>query len=118
MSIVIGERLVTPSSIVFLLVKLRVMEPNAILSPSSNVDAKNAKKNDDIDEKFLNSRGEAEELQGDGAGWAHAPFWPGVCLHTSFYGGFIIHNLPTSSVRLVGGSSSQTTNQTDLLFHL
>ncbi|KIJ19749.1 hypothetical protein PAXINDRAFT_166003 [Paxillus involutus ATCC 200175] len=75
---VIGERLVTPSSIVFLLVKLRVMEPNAILSPSSNVDAKNAKKNDDIDEKFLNSRGEAEELQGDGAGWAHAPFWPGL----------------------------------------
>ncbi|KIK95455.1 hypothetical protein PAXRUDRAFT_140659 [Paxillus rubicundulus Ve08.2h10] len=78
MSIVIGERLVTPSSIVFLLVKLRVTEPNAISPPSPNVDANNAKKNDDIDERFLNSRGEAEELQGDGAGWAHAPFWPGL----------------------------------------
>ncbi|KAF8837100.1 translocation protein sec63 [Paxillus ammoniavirescens] len=74
---VIGERLVTPSSIVFLLVKLRVTEPNAISPPSPNVNARN-KKNDDIDEKFLNSRGEAEELQGDGAGWAHALFWPGL----------------------------------------
>ncbi|KAF9224450.1 translocation protein sec63 [Gyrodon lividus] len=75
---VIGERLVTPSSIVFLLVKLRMKEPNAPPPPSHNVDAKSAKKNDEIDEKFLNSRGDAEERQGDGTGWAHAPYWPGL----------------------------------------
>ncbi|KIJ61032.1 hypothetical protein HYDPIDRAFT_138376 [Hydnomerulius pinastri MD-312] len=75
---VIGERLVTPSSIVFLLVKLRVKEPYAQSAPSPSLDAKSVKKNDDIDEKFLNSRREAEELQGDGAGWAHAPYWPGL----------------------------------------
>ncbi|KAF9236397.1 translocation protein sec63 [Melanogaster broomeanus] len=75
---VIGERLVTPSSIVFLLVKLRVTESNARTSPSPSIDAKLAKKNDEIDEKFLNSRSEAEELQGDSAGWAHAPHWPGL----------------------------------------
>jgi translocation protein SEC63 len=75
---VIGERVVTPSSIVFLLVKLRVKETNALSSPPPNIDAKSAKKNDEMDEKFLNSRSEAEELQGGSAGWAHAPYWPGL----------------------------------------
>lgn len=75
----IGERLVTPSSIVFLLVKLRVNEPGTTL-PSPVLDAKTAKKNDEMDEKFLNTRGDAEELEGNGAGYAHAPYWPGVRL--------------------------------------
>lgn len=74
---VIGERLVTPSSIVFLLVKLRVKEPGTS-SPSPVQDAKSAKRNDDIDEKFLNARGEAEQLEMEGARYAHAPYWPGV----------------------------------------
>ncbi|KAG8218226.1 translocation protein sec63 [Butyriboletus roseoflavus] len=70
---VIGERLVTPSSIVFLLVKLRVKEPGA---PSPVQDAKSTKKNDDIDEKFLNARGDAEQVEMHGARYAHAPYWP------------------------------------------
>lgn len=78
---VIGERVVTPSSIVFLLVKLRVKEPGT--SSSSPVqDAKSAKKNDEIDERFLSTRGDAEELEGEGARYAHAPYWPGVRLNS------------------------------------
>lgn len=75
----IGERLVTPSSIVFLLVKLRVKEPGTS-SPPPVQDVKSGKKNEDIDEKFLNARGDAEELEGEGARYAHAPYWPGVRL--------------------------------------
>lgn len=75
----IGERLVTPSSIVFLLVKLRIAEPGTT-APTPVQDAKSVKKNDEMDEKFLNTRGDAEELEGDDAGYPHAPYWPGVRL--------------------------------------
>ncbi|KAI9572465.1 translocation protein sec63 [Boletus coccyginus] len=74
---VIGERLVTPSSIVFLLVKLRIAEPGTT-TPTPVQDAKSVKKNDEMDEKFLNTRGDAEELEGDDAGYPHAPYWPGL----------------------------------------
>lgn len=76
----IGERAVTPSAIVFLLVKLRIKQPGTS-TPTPVQDAKSVKKNEEIDEKFLNTRGDAEEIQGSGAGYAHAPYWPGVCLH-------------------------------------
>lgn len=76
----IGERLVTPLSIVLLLVKLRVKEPGTS-SPSPVHDVKSVKKNESIDEKFLNTRGDAEELEGEGARYAHAPRWPGVRLN-------------------------------------
>lgn len=79
---VIGERLVTPSSIVFLLVKLRVKEPSTT-TPSPVQDAKTMKKNEERDEKFLNKRGDAEEVEGNGAGYAHAPYWPGVRGHAN-----------------------------------
>ncbi|KAG9317061.1 translocation protein sec63 [Chiua virens] len=74
---VIGERLVTPSSIVFLLVKLRVKEPGTT-TPSPVQDAKSIKKNDEIDGKFLSTRKDAEETDANGAGYAHAPYWPGL----------------------------------------
>ncbi|KAF8554965.1 translocation protein sec63 [Imleria badia] len=74
---VIGERLVTPSSIVFLLVKLRVKAPGTS-TPAPVQDAKSVKKNDEIDEKFLNTRGDAEGIEGISAGYAHAPYWPGL----------------------------------------
>lgn len=73
----IGERLVTPSSIVFLLVKLRVKVPGTS-TPTPVQDAKSVKKHDEIDDQFLNTRGDAEEIGGNGAGYAHAPYWPGV----------------------------------------
>ena len=75
----IGERLVTPSSIVFLLVKLRVKELGTT-TPTPVLDTKSAKKNDEIDEKFLNTRGEAEKLEENDAEYAHAPYWPAVSL--------------------------------------
>jgi translocation protein SEC63 len=71
---VIGERLVTPSAIVFLLVKLRVKAPGTSSPPDT-------KSGDELDEKFLSTRGDAEELEGSGAGYAHAPYWPGVRLN-------------------------------------
>jgi len=76
---VIGERLVTPSSIVFLVVKLRLCP----LSPSESTATGNTDtdqlggSNEDRDDLFLNSKKDAEDLEGDTGGWAHAPFWPG-----------------------------------------
>ncbi|KAG6374905.1 translocation protein sec63 [Boletus reticuloceps] len=75
---VIGERVVTPSSIVYLLVKLRVKTPGTSSTPSPVQDAKSVKRNDEIDEKFLNTRGDAEALEGNDTGYAHAPYWPGL----------------------------------------
>jgi len=76
---VIGEHLVTPSSIVFLLVKLRVKEPGTTTpTPTPQQDVKSVKKNDEIDEKFLNTRGEAEKREENGVEYVHAPYWPGL----------------------------------------
>ncbi|OCH84523.1 DnaJ-domain-containing protein [Obba rivulosa] len=68
---VIGEKFVVPSSIVFLLVKLRLTPPFAQAQQEVQVD-------EDRDNEFLLSRKDAEDLPtGDlGTGWAHAPFWP------------------------------------------
>ncbi|KXN80902.1 Translocation protein sec63 [Leucoagaricus sp. SymC.cos] len=80
---VIGERVVTPSSIVFLVVKLRLIPPSKqIQRRELSVDEtkKAVKSNDEKDEKFLTSRGEMEELDGEReiATVAHAPYWPSV----------------------------------------
>ncbi|KAI0687349.1 translocation protein sec63 [Earliella scabrosa] len=73
---VIGERYVTPSSFVHLLVKLRVV-------PLSKAGAaipvpKQTKETDKRDNEFLLSKKEMEDLpQGDyTSGYAHAPYWP------------------------------------------
>ncbi|KAJ3482277.1 hypothetical protein NLI96_g7099 [Meripilus lineatus] len=73
---VIGDRLVTPSSFVYLLIKARLVPP-----VSSNPVAKvseDAANNEQRENEFLNSRKEVEELadeQGSGS-WVHAPYWP------------------------------------------
>jgi len=79
---VIGERGVTPSSIVFLVVKLRLNRPGKKTQRKElNVDEtkKAIKYNDELDDKFLTSRNEMEELEDEQnvATGAHAPYWPG-----------------------------------------
>lgn len=78
----IGERLVTPSSIVFLLVKLRLRRPLQNDTPSSisEKSAKAIREDREKDDKFLNSRKDTEDIEGALPVWAHAPHWPGVCL--------------------------------------
>lgn len=84
-STVIGERVVTPSSIIFLVVKLRISPPGSSTERKElSVDETKriVKLNDTKDEEFLTSRAEAEEISPAGANandWAHAPFWPAVC---------------------------------------
>lgn len=77
---VIGERLVTPSSIVFLLVKLRLRRPLQSDAPSSisEKSAKAIREDREKDDKFLNSRKDAEDIEGATPVWAHAPHWPGL----------------------------------------
>lgn len=82
---VIGERLVTPSSIVFLVVKLRIAPPRQSLPLASR--EKNAedtkrvsKMNEEKDSQFLFSKKDAEDESATDvtSGWGHAPYWPGV----------------------------------------
>ncbi|GBE78987.1 Translocation protein [Sparassis crispa] len=73
---VIGERFVTPSSIVYLVAKLRLSPPSAempVYEPVQETRTPDAK-----EEEFLAGKKDAEDLpQGDlGNGWAHAPYWP------------------------------------------
>ncbi|KAG2130456.1 translocation protein sec63 [Suillus bovinus] len=77
---VIGERLITPSSIVFLLVKLRLRQPlqSDALSSVSEKSAKTIREDREKDDKFLNSRQGAEDIEGVTPVWAHAPHWPGL----------------------------------------
>ncbi|KAJ7089651.1 Sec63 Brl domain-containing protein [Mycena belliarum] len=81
---VIGERLITPSSIVYLVVKLRVAPPGAELLKEEEVEGEDTKRlaraTEEREMTFLNSRKDAEDLQPGQAfsGGAHAPFWPGV----------------------------------------
>ncbi|RXW12291.1 hypothetical protein EST38_g13561 [Candolleomyces aberdarensis] len=77
---VIGERVVTPSSIIFLVVKLRLTPPGSN-TERKDVSVDEAKRivqyNDKKDEEFLLSKQEAEDLpKGRSTGWAHAPHWP------------------------------------------
>jgi len=88
--LVIGERIVTPSALVFLVVKLRLSPP----TPHSNAngtsgedgvipESVNSQANAKKDDEFLNSPLDVEEMSpSNGSGWAHAPYWPGVCLCT------------------------------------
>ncbi|KAI6009717.1 translocation protein sec63 [Pisolithus marmoratus] len=78
---VIGERVVTPSSIVFLLVKLRLKDLSSLpvdATKSENAEAEDSPVNDAIDEKFLHSRRDAEEIEVGDTGFVHAPYWPGL----------------------------------------
>ncbi|KAF6743039.1 translocation protein sec63 [Ephemerocybe angulata] len=78
---VIGERIITPSSIIFLVVKLRLVPPGTStekkdlsVDETKRVAAANEKK----DEEFLLTKGDAEDVPKGKTttGWAHAPRWP------------------------------------------
>lgn len=80
---VIGERVITPSSIIYLLVKLRLSPPGTKTAEPKDLTVDETKKlvqrTDELDEAFLVSRNEAEELPGTSeATSAHAPYWPGT----------------------------------------
>lgn len=68
----------TPSSIVYLLVKLRLKGRSPAKDDGVNGDDENSTEDDEIDEAFLHSRRDAEEMKNAGTEWAHAPYWPGV----------------------------------------
>lgn len=82
MSLVIGERIVTPSSFVFLILKLRVLPP--LSQPPKELDAEEVKAkvkaNEEKDYKFLTGNNDAEDLASEDStiGWAHTPYWPAV----------------------------------------
>jgi hypothetical protein len=86
---VIGERLVTPSAIVYLVVKLRLVHPmaDAVVEGPEETDVevvkRELKRNEEKDSQFLIGQTDAEDLPDDArtSGWAHAPYWPAVrCL--------------------------------------
>ncbi|KAJ2924266.1 hypothetical protein H1R20_g12829, partial [Candolleomyces eurysporus] len=80
---VIGERVVTPSSIIFLVVKLRLTPPGSNTERKA-VSVDEAKRivqyNDKKDEEFLLSKQDAEDLsKGRSTGWAHSLI-PSTCI--------------------------------------
>ena len=84
--------MVTPSSIIFLVVKLRISPPGLSSTERKELSVDETKRivklNDAKDEEFLTSRAEAEDISPAGAdvtGWAHAPFWPAVCTTSTPY---------------------------------
>ena len=74
----------TPSSIVYLVVKLRLSPPSSVKVEKKELDVEETKRsvriNEEKDNQFLVSRQEVEDLEGDdvAGGWAHAPYWPEV----------------------------------------
>jgi len=79
---VIGESVVTPSSIVYLLVKLRISPPGATVEKkelSVEETKRLAQATAKEDEQFLSTREDAEDLDASSThGFAHAPYWPGT----------------------------------------
>ncbi|KAJ8085815.1 secretory subunit [Marasmius tenuissimus] len=79
---VIGERVIVPSSIVYLVVKLRITPPNHKRNDKPELTADQVKKsikaNDEKDNEFLLDKKDAETVdEAHVAGYAHAPYWPG-----------------------------------------
>ncbi|KAK7031359.1 J domain-containing protein [Favolaschia claudopus] len=82
---VIGERIITPASIVYLVVKLRVVPTDAQPTKPAEInggdDVKRlARAAEEREQTFLNSRKDAEDLRPGQvfSGGAHAPYWPGT----------------------------------------
>ncbi|KAL0949851.1 hypothetical protein HGRIS_009884 [Hohenbuehelia grisea] len=80
---VIGERIVTPASIVFLVVKLRISPPGSTLNEEKDLGVDETKRlikyNEEKDQEFLLNKENDEPLE-DATSlseWAHAPYWPG-----------------------------------------
>jgi len=78
---VIGERVVSPSAIVYLVVKLR-LSPPGVSNDQRDLSVEETKRvvklNEEKDEAFLlKTKLDAEELPSDQTtGFAHAPYWP------------------------------------------
>lgn len=113
---VIGERYVTPSSFVHLLVKLRVVP----LSKEGSVlpIPKQTKESDKRDNEFLLSKKDTEDLpQGDyTSGYAHAPYWPAVSCKSLILCSAVLMILHRTVSRL-GGSCSLMSSRTRLSSH-
>ena len=85
---VIGESIVTPSSIVYLLVKLRISPPGVKVAKkelSVEETKRLAQATAKVDEQFLSTRQDGEDLDASSTnGFAHAPYWPGVSSSDTF----------------------------------
>lgn len=95
---VIGDRLVTPSSFVYLVVKARLSPPvSSTFIPKASDEAVN---DDQRDNEFLNSRKDVEEIpEEESASWAHAPYWPSVSFAFPFGDASVDHRAePEASV--------------------
>lgn len=77
---VIDDRLVTPSSIVFLVVKVRLVPPAGSTANPVGPASEKAINDDKRDYEFLTGKNEAEEGPKESRIQyaAHAPHWPGV----------------------------------------
>ncbi|KAH6899462.1 translocation protein sec63 [Coprinopsis sp. MPI-PUGE-AT-0042] len=81
---VIGERVISPSSIIYLLVKLRIVPPGSEAPQPKDLSIeetkKKVKRDEEKDEAFMLSKTDSEELDAHrndkSIGWAHAPLWP------------------------------------------
>ncbi|GJE83968.1 DnaJ-domain-containing protein [Phanerochaete sordida] len=75
---VIGERVVSPLSIVFLVVKLRIVPPTGSPAVKSEKDDVAVPVRDRAEEEFLTGRKDAEDMPKglSDIGFAHAPHWP------------------------------------------
>jgi len=79
---VVEERIVTPGSIVFLVVKLRVSPPDSSSSEEKDVGVDETKRlikfNEDKDREFLLGKDSVEPISDSPTfdQWAHAPYWP------------------------------------------
>lgn len=75
---VIGERIVTPLSIVYLVVKLRITPPTGSSPAKTEKEESSVLVRDRAEEEFLSSRKDADDMPSGtaDAGWAHAPHWP------------------------------------------
>jgi len=75
---VIGERVILPLSIVYLVVKLRIKPSTSDASTEPEKKGASTPADEEAEEEFLMSKDEASELPSGKAvtGWAHAPRWP------------------------------------------
>ncbi|KAK1224132.1 secretory subunit [Marasmius sp. AFHP31] len=78
-----GERVIVPSSIVYLVVKLRITPPNHKSNDKPELTVDQVKKTIKAkDEKDSESVLEKTVDEANVAGYAHAPYWPGVRTHS------------------------------------
>jgi len=78
-SLVIGERLVTPGAFVQLVFKVRLLStiPEVMTEPKTPNPVEKAA-DEEVDNAFLLSKSEIEDLPSYKPQWAHAPHWPAV----------------------------------------